>query len=520
MKEIMRPYQIEAFKWLRVLHKYNFGGVLADDMGLGKTLETIALLDSVNSNLPSIIISPKSLIYNWEKELLKWPTTLIPYVINGNKGERKDILNDNFKPGVVFIISYDTLRNDLDMFDNKTFNYAILDEAQAIKNMQALKTKSVKKIMAEHRLVLTGTPIENSVADLWSIFDFLMPNYLFNYDRFRLEIEKGVLMNDDEAYNRIILKTKPFILRRKKKDVLKDLPDKIEETISISMSSEQRKLYDAYLLQVRKALTMKDNTNKITILAMLTRLRQICISPSLVVDGYIESEKINYTCTYKGQKSGKTLSINVFENNEGEIIKNVTYPDGMRQTLSSGIILDEDCSEDIYYVYNKRSINFTADTSDKVSNNTTLFNVCRDHDEKQIEHFCSGECKYEEMTCSGVTNSISSGSGNSNSNSDGCYGLLPIIKFIRRGVFTIIQIGIPILLIIMGTLDLAKAVISSDEQEIKKATGKFIKRVIYAIAVFFVVTIVTLIMNLVANNTTEENEDANKDWRDCWDAAG
>lgn len=295
LKKVMRPYQIEAFKWLRTLHKYNFGGILADDMGLGKTLETISLLDSINSDLPSIIISPKSLIYNWEKELLKWPTTLIPYVINGNKGERKNILNNNFKPGVVFIISYDTLRNDLELFENKEFNYAILDEAQAIKNMQALKTKSVKKINAMHRLVLTGTPIENSVADLWSIFDFLMPNYLFNYDRFRSEIEKGVLMNDDEAYKRIIIKTKPFILRRKKKDVLKDLPDKIEETISISMSSDQRKLYDAYLMQVRKVLTMRDKNNKITVLSMLTRLRQLCISPSLVVEGNIESEKINYT---------------------------------------------------------------------------------------------------------------------------------------------------------------------------------------------------------------------------------
>lgn len=295
MKEIMRPYQIEAFKWLRVLHKYNFGGVLADDMGLGKTLETIALLDSVSASLPSLIISPKSLIYNWEKELNKWPTSLKPCVVIGNKDERKHILKRNFKKNVVFIISYDTLRNDIDLFSEKEFNYAILDEAQAIKNMQALKTKSVKKINALHRLVLTGTPIENSVADLWSIFDFLMPNYLFNYDRFRLEIEKGVLMNDDEAYSRIIVKTKPFILRRKKKDVLKDLPDKIEETISISMSPEQRKIYDAYLMQVRKALTIKDATNKIAVLAMLTRLRQICISPSLIMDADIESEKINYT---------------------------------------------------------------------------------------------------------------------------------------------------------------------------------------------------------------------------------
>ena len=292
LSDRLKDYQRIGVQWLSTLAKYNLGGVLADDMGLGKTLETIALLDSVKSNLPSIIISPKSLIYNWEKELNKWPTNLRPCVIDGNKNERKKTFNRNFKNNIVFIISYDTLRNDLDLFEDKTFNYAILDEAQAIKNMQALKTKSVKKINANNRLVLTGTPIENSVADLWSIFDFLMPNYLFNYDRFRLEIEKGILMNDDEAYKRIIVKTKPFILRRKKSDVLNDLPDKIEETISISMSSEQRKLYDAYLLQTRRALKSNDGTNKIAMLSMLTRLRQICISPSLVVQEELESEKI------------------------------------------------------------------------------------------------------------------------------------------------------------------------------------------------------------------------------------
>lgn len=294
LRSIMRPYQIEAFKWLKMLNKYNLGGILADDMGLGKTLETIALLDSEVNDLPSIIISPKSLIYNWERELSKWPTTLIPYVIVGNKRERERILNDNFKPGNVFIISYDTLRNDLEIFEGKKFNYVILDEAQAIKNMQALKTKSVKMINALNKLVLTGTPIENSVADLWSIFDFLMPNYLFSYDRFRNEIEKGILMNDDESYKRIISKTKPFILRRKKKDVLKDLPDKIEETILINMNVEQRKIYDSYLLQTKNAIRNNEK-NKILVLSLLTRLRQLCISPSLVLDEQIESEKINYT---------------------------------------------------------------------------------------------------------------------------------------------------------------------------------------------------------------------------------
>lgn len=245
-----------------------------------------------------------------------------------------------------------------------------------------------------------------------------------------------------------------------------------------------------------------------------------CVVSSIPVN----DKKTNYTCTYKGQKSGKTITINVFENNEGEIVRNVTYPDGIMQTKNFEIVSDEECSEDIYYVYEERLIKFSTFANDKVSNNKALFYLCSKYEENQIEHFCSGDCNYEEMTCADVTNSISSGSesgsGSSNSNPDGCYGLLPIVKFIRRGIFSIIQIGVPILLIIMGTIDLAKAVMSSDDQEIKKATGKFVKRVIYAIALFFVVTIVTLIMNLVADNTTEENENANKDWRDCWDAAG
>ena len=294
LAKVLRDYQKEGVRWLINLAYYRLSGILADDMGLGKSLEVISLLKSCRTKNPNLIVAPASLTYNWFNEFNKWAPNMKVSLVTGNGANREKLLSQ-IEPGQIIITSYDYLKRDLDIYKKMGFHFLIIDEAQAIKNMQALKTKSVKKINAMHRLVLTGTPIENSVADLWSIFDFLMPNYLFNYDRFRSEIEKGVLMNDDEAYKRIIIKTKPFILRRKKKDVLKDLPDKIEETISISMSSDQRKLYDAYLMQVRKVLTMRDKTNKITVLSMLTRLRQLCISPSLVVEGNIESEKINYT---------------------------------------------------------------------------------------------------------------------------------------------------------------------------------------------------------------------------------
>lgn len=235
-----------------------------------------------------------------------------------------------------------------------------------------------------------------------------------------------------------------------------------------------------------------------------------------LVSSIPETEPINYTCTYKGQKSGKTLTIKVYENEEEKVIKKVTYPDGsVVEEKFNGMILDEDCSEDIYYVYDKKSIHFTVDTNDKVSNNAALSSLCRNYDESKFEHFCSGTCKYKEMKCP----SKGSSSSGSSFSSDECNGLLPIVRFIRKGVLSIIQIGIPILLIIMGTIDLAKAVMSSDDKEIKGATSKFVKRAIAAIAVFFVVTFVTLIMDLIADNTNDENEKANKDWRDCWDAA-
>lgn len=306
--EKMRPYQINAVKWLSTLTKYHLNGILADDMGLGKTLETIAFITSIKNELPILIVSPKSLIYNWSNEINVWAKKyLSPFIIEGNKEERKEIISNikNSNKGSVYIISYDTLRNDLVLFQNIDFSLIVLDEAQYIKNAHALKTKAVKDLHSEIKLALTGTPIENSMLDLWSIFDFLMPNYLGNFSSF----EKVFANNSDDkdVLNYVKRKVAPFILKRTKEDVLKDLPPKSITPIMINMESEQRKIYDAYLFEAREE--MKSSTNKLQILKTLTRLRQICADPTSFLENYNEiCAKMNYSislikeCIYNGHK--------------------------------------------------------------------------------------------------------------------------------------------------------------------------------------------------------------------------
>lgn len=306
--EKMRPYQINAVKWLSTLTKYHLNGILADDMGLGKTLETIAFISSIKNELPILIVSPKSLIYNWSNEINIWANKYLnSFIIEGNKEERKDIISNikNSKKGSVYIISYDTLRNDLSFFQDINFSLIVLDEAQYIKNAHALKTKAVKDLHSDIKLALTGTPIENSMLDLWSIFDFLMPNYLGNFSSF----EKVFANNSDDkdVLNYVKRKVAPFILKRTKGDVLKDLPPKSITPIMINMENEQRKIYDAYLYQAREE--MKSSTNKLQILKTLTRLRQICADPASFLENYTEiCAKMNYSislikeCIYNGHK--------------------------------------------------------------------------------------------------------------------------------------------------------------------------------------------------------------------------
>lgn len=281
LKAKYRTYQIEGFKWLSILTKYSLGGILADDMGLGKSLQIIMLLVSNNVEKPSLIVCPKSLVFNWSNEFEKFESKLKICSIFGASKDRETIINKIKKDKkVIYITSYDSLRNDIDLYNNLDFNFLILDEGQYIKNNEALKSKSVKTIKSDHRFVLTGTPLENSILDLWSIFDFLMPNYFENLHAFRTDFtQKG-----EDFIKATAIKVSPFILRRTKGDVLKDLPPKFERVITTEMKTSQRKLYDSISLQAKNVLN--NDGKAFDVLSIFTRLRQICVHPSTYIDDY------------------------------------------------------------------------------------------------------------------------------------------------------------------------------------------------------------------------------------------
>ncbi|MGM9970695.1 MAG: SNF2-related protein [Anaeroplasma sp.] len=299
LNAVLRKYQIEGFNWLSILSKYKMGGILADDMGLGKTLQIITLLKSDNSKKPSLIVCPKTLLFNWINEYKKFDaeTKVIP--IYGNSSLRSEVINAiNYDEKVIYLSGYESLRNDILLYKGE-FNYFILDEAQAIKNIYAGKSQAVKQIKAEHRFALTGTPIENNIIDLWSIFDFIMPGYFEDLSQFKHRY------NADEGFIDLISKrVSPFILRRCKKDVLNDLPDKIERMICVEMSEAQRKIYDAYR---NKAVNILQNGGtSFDVLQILTRLRQICVDPSMFVDNFVGTgnkilELMNIVCSYIGE---------------------------------------------------------------------------------------------------------------------------------------------------------------------------------------------------------------------------
>lgn len=284
---ILRDYQKYGFQWLSLLREYGFNGILADDMGLGKTLQIITLLESMAGDGTSIVICPASLIYNWDEEVHKFTSALKTCCICGSADERILKIN-SWQDYDLMITSYDYMRRDIEHYENKCFSYVILDEAQNIKNQKTKNAMSVKKLEAEHKLALTGTPIENSLAELWSIFDFLMPDYLYNYHYFQSHYENDIVKNNDEEKQKKLKRlVSPFILRRNKKDVLKELPEKIEKNYLIDFNEEEYKLYLANLAQVNEqlgAMVNGEQMDKIAILAMLTKLRQICCEPRLLYE--------------------------------------------------------------------------------------------------------------------------------------------------------------------------------------------------------------------------------------------
>ena len=286
--ELLRGYQKYGYQWLRTLSDYGFGGILADDMGLGKTLQVIALLDQIRADDKlSIVVAPASLILNWEDEVKKFSPDLKAISVYGTVEQREQIVASASEYDLL-ITSYDYIRRDEELYKEIQFDYVILDEAQYIKNQKTKSAQTVKELKGKYKLALTGTPIENSLAELWSIFDFLMPGYLFPYAHFVREYERPIVKEKDEEKQAELKRLiSPFILRRRKQEVLKELPDKIETTLPIEFSEEEQKLYLANLSQVNSELQEKlamGQNNAVAILAMLTRLRQICCEPRVLYE--------------------------------------------------------------------------------------------------------------------------------------------------------------------------------------------------------------------------------------------
>ncbi len=289
----LRPYQKFGFNWLCTLDAYGLGGILADDMGLGKTLQAIVYIAATyrKTRRPSLVIAPTSLVYNWQREFEKFAPGLKVLVFDGNRQQRTALLDSIGKHACV-ITSYALVRRDYLELADLSFASCFLDEAQNIKNPETLNARSVKKIRADRTFALTGTPIENSLTELWSIFDFLMPGYLSSRRQFELRYEmpygKG---SDSDVLSDLHRQIAPFILRRMKKDVLRELPDKIETRVVTEMTAPQRALYEEYLSTARQSFEQEVAVNgfarsQLYILALLTRLRQICCHPGLFLTDF------------------------------------------------------------------------------------------------------------------------------------------------------------------------------------------------------------------------------------------
>ena len=301
-KGSLRNYQVEGFRWFKGLSKLGLGGILSDEMGLGKTIQTIAFILSEEGE-KFIIVAPTSLIYNWKSELEKFAESLKVAVVHGAK--RKEII-ENIQEYDVLLTSYGTLKRDIELYEDIEFGYCILDEGQNIKNPDAESTKIVKAINSKNRFVLTGTPIENNLMELWSIFDFIMPGYLFSKEVFK---KKFIFNNDLETLKLLI---NPFILRRTKKEVITELPDKIEKKVFVDMTAKQAKVYKDYMKDVLSRL-QNNGDSKIEIFSYLTKLRQICLDPSIIIEDYEGgSGKVKAALKLIKDRDGKILLFSQF----------------------------------------------------------------------------------------------------------------------------------------------------------------------------------------------------------------
>ena len=350
----LRNYQIEGYRWMKSLDYLGFGGILGDEMGLGKTLQAITFLCS-NKGSKSLIVAPTSLIYNWLSEFNKFAPHMKVAVLRGDKRERKNILKDLSRYDVI-VTTYNLLRLDIELYKELEFSYFIIDEAQNIKNASSQNAKAVKTIKACNKFALTGTPIENSLMELWSIFDFIMPGYLYDEKRFttryhrRLEEDEVIIKELNQLIN-------PFILRRYKKEVLSELPDKIEKKLIVPMTKEQLKIYKTYADYARDLIEkkVKDDEfkrSKIEILSYITKLRQICLDPSVVMNDYKggsgKLDALLETVTQSIEEGHKILLFSQFTS----VLKNIalmfkknditfSYLDGSTPTKTRGKLVND-----------------------------------------------------------------------------------------------------------------------------------------------------------------------------------
>ncbi len=297
----LRTYQEDGFRWMATLERFGFGGILADDMGLGKTLQVIALIAhqkeaagesgaaSTAAAGPTLVVCPASLVYNWISEISRFAPSLNAVAVLGTKAKRTTLVGGAATHDVL-VTSYDLLRKDVETYTHVRFARVVLDEAQYIKNPKAQVTKAVKCLDSRVRFALTGTPIENRLQELWSIFDFLMPGYLGGREQFAKHYESPVEAGEHDSSRLLRSAIGPFVLRRLKSEVLADLPEKTESVVYAQMEAKQKKLYlasqDRLALQIQHAQDKEFKKDKLKVLAELTKLRQICCDPTLCFDGY------------------------------------------------------------------------------------------------------------------------------------------------------------------------------------------------------------------------------------------
>lgn len=297
LENVLRDYQKEGIAWITQLSKLGFGGILADDMGLGKTLQIIAYVHGLKPDKPVLIVAPSTLTYNWKSEIAKFTPDASALIIDGAKADREKLIK-KVNEYEFIITAYPLLRRDISQYMEIEFSYCFIDEAQHIKNAKTMNARSVKKINAEHKFALTGTPIENSLMELWSIFDFIMPGYLYSSHEFRTRYETPLVKDGDSmTADSFRMRIKPFMLRRMKCDVLNELPEKIENTMYAELTGEQKELYLSYLALAKDktiALLGEGGQGKMRILTLLMRLRQICCHPTLFDENYDkDSGKLN-----------------------------------------------------------------------------------------------------------------------------------------------------------------------------------------------------------------------------------